>query len=479
MRVETLLTACLVAVAANPGVVAARSDRPNLISIVTDDQADWTIGAYGNPEVRTPHLDRLARSGARFTRAFTATPVCSPSRVAFNTGLYGTQVGITDYLNREEEAAGIGLPSRAVTWAEVLQKSGYATELIGKWHLGTLPEFHPTRHGFDRFYGWLLTPQSIDPKLEVDGNLTQLKGSLPDLMIDEALRFAGEKRDGPFALSIQFLAPHGPYGPVLPVDSEPYANLDFKVPDFPGNDPDYVREQTRRYYASVHSVDRNVGRLLDGLDRLGLTEKTIVLFTSDHGYMIGQHGIQHKGNGITIAGGVRGPRRPNMFDHAVRVPLIIRWPGVVEPGTVIDNPVSNIDTFASILGMLGVPAPADPDRNGIDFSPVLRREAAQINDAIYGQYDLHNGGLAYMRMIRTDDWKLVRYYRSNMQDELFDLRNDPEELKNRHDDPATAEIRRELGERLEAWMKSIGDPLLRDPGYDASKKQTLPAEKTP
>jgi uncharacterized sulfatase len=465
-----------VAIGATAGFVLA-ADRPNLIAIVTDDQADWTIGVYGNPQVRTPHLDRLARSGARFTRAFTATPVCSPSRVAFNTGLYGTQVGITDYLNREEEAAGVGLPAWTTTWAEVLQQNGYATELIGKWHLGTLPEFHPTRHGFDRFYGWLLTPQSIDPKLEVDGKLTQLKGSLPDLMIDEALRFAGEKQDGPFALSIQFLAPHAPYGPVLPIDSEPYADVDLRVPEFPGNDPDYVRNEMRKYFASVHSVDRNVGRLLDGLDRLGLAEKTIVLFTSDHGYMIGQHGLQHKGNGITIAGGVRGPRRPNMFDHAVRVPLLVRWPGVVKPETMIDTPVSNIDTLPTILGMLGIPMPAGIRQNGLDFSPLLRGEGADSRDAIYGQYDLHNGGPAYMRMIRTDNWKLVRYYRSNMQDELFDLRADPEELKNLTNDPETAAVRAELTKRLETWMREIDDPLFRDPGYDASRKQVLQPAK--
>jgi uncharacterized sulfatase len=447
---------------------ATESERFNIISIVTDDQALWTIGAYGNKEVRTPHLDTLAGEGARFTSAFVATPVCSPSRVAFLTGLYGTQVGITDFLNRDEERAGMGLPDTAVTWPAVLQKQGYATALIGKWHLGTLPQFHPTRHGFDHFYGWLLTPKSIDPVLEVDGENRQLRGSLPDLMIDEALRYAEQQRDRPFALLIHFLAPHAPYGPVLEIDSAPYRDLNPTVPDFPGLDAEHVKQETRKYYASVHSVDRNVGRLLEGLDKLDLSRRTIVLFTSDHGYMIGHHGLQHKGNAAWIAGGVRGPRRPNMFDDSIRVPLLIRWPGVVRPGAVIDNTVSNIDTFASVLGMLGVAVPDGAKQQGIDFSPVLRGQSIPPREALFGQYDLHNGGLAFMRMIRTGDWKLVRHYRANTLDELYDLRNDPGELTNVYAEASASETRERLQARLEAWMRSIDDPLLDDRGYDPS-----------
>jgi len=436
--------------------------RYNIITIVTDDQARWSLGAYGNTEARTPHLDRLADEGAKFLNAFVPTPVCSPSRVSFFTGLYGTQVGITDFLNRQEENEGLGLPDSAVTWPEVLQQHGYATGLIGKWHLGTQPKFHPTRHGFDHFFGWLLTPKSIDPVLEVEGKNQQLRGSLPDLLVDEALRYAAEQRRRPFALVVTFLAPHHPYGPVLEVDSAPFENLDPTVPSSPGLDPDYVKGEMLKYYASVHSIDRNVGRLLEGLDKLDLSRRTIVLFTSDHGYMIGHHGMQHKGNGRTIAGGVKGPRRPNMFDNSIRVPLLVRWPGVVEPGAVVEETVSSIDTFASVLGMLDVSVPDSAKPQGADFSPLLRGEKIPHRDALFGQYDLHNGGLAYMRMIRTDDWKLVRFYRANMLDELYDLRSDPGELDNRYNDASTSDVRRRLGQRLEAWMRSIDDPLLRD-----------------
>jgi len=298
--------------------------------------------------------------------------------------------------------------------------------------------------------------------LEINGQNQQLRGSLPDLMIDEALRYVAEQRRRPFALVITFLAPHHPYGPVLEADSAPFRDLEPTIPSFPGLDPNHVKGELRKYYASVHSVDRNVGRLLAGLDELDVSRKTIVLFTSHHGYMIGQHGLQHKGNANWIAGGVQGPRRPNMFDDSIRVPLLIRWPGVVQPGTVVSDMVSSISTFASVLGMLGVSLPIESRQQGIDFSPLLRGQQIPRRDAVFGQYDLHNGALAYMRMIRTDEWKLVRFYRNNLLDELYELRADPGEMKNRFEDPTVTSIRDGLQERLEAWMRSIDDPLLRE-----------------
>src|SRR5262249_38146183 len=134
---------------------AAEPERLNIVSVLTDDQARWAMGAYGNKEIRTPNMDRLARDGARFLNAFVPTPLCSPSRASFFTGLYGSQVGITDWITPAEMEAGLGLPATAITWPEVLQKHGYKTALFGKWHLGGQAKFHPTKHGFDRFVGAL------------------------------------------------------------------------------------------------------------------------------------------------------------------------------------------------------------------------------------------------------------------------------------------------------------------------------------
>ncbi len=457
------LTVCLLLFLPALSAHAQQSERYNLISIVTDDQARWSIGAYGNREARTPQMDRLAREGAKFLNAFVATPVCSPSRVAFMTGLYGTQVNITDYIAPNEDAAGLGLPATATTWPEVLQRNGYRTALLGKWHLGSQPQFHPTKRGFDHFYGFLgggNTP--MNPTLEVNGKETKLQGSLPDLLTDEALRFVEANRARLFALSLHFRAPHLPYAPVPEADSEPFKALDPTIPDFKGLDVAQTKRFYREYYASIHSVDRNLGRLLDELDKLDLTRKTIVLFTSDHGYNIGQHGIHTKGNGYWMLGGGNGPTRPNMWDTSLAIPLIVRWPGVVKPGSEISEMVVNLDTFASVLGMLGLRMPRGVRQEGRDFAPLLRRQKIEWRSEIFGQYDLHNGGLAFMRMIRTSDWKLVRHHHANQLDELYDLKNDPGETRNLYGNANQGAVRDAMQRQLTAWQQSINDPLLQE-----------------
>jgi uncharacterized sulfatase len=439
-----------------------KAKRYNIISIVTDDQALWSVGAYGNRESKTPHMDRLARQGARFVNAFTATPVCSPSRATFLTGRYGTQIGITDWISPVEAERGVGLPRDALTWAEVLRRHGYVAGLIGKWHLGMLPQFHPTRHGFDHFFGFLgggNTP--MNPTLEEKGKPRKFKGPLPDILTDNAIEFIKANRDRPFALLLHFRAPHLPFGPVPPEDSAPFKDLDPTIPKAAGLDVKQVKDWTRDYYASIHSVDRNLGRLFAALEALGLMENTIILFTSDHGYMIGHHGLHSKGNAFWIAGGVRGPKRPNMFDLSLRVPLLIRWPGVVRAGTEVREMVCNVDTFASVLGMLKVPAPKGHRQEGRDFSPLLRGEKVAWRDTHFSQYDLHNGGLAYMRSVRTARWHLVRHHFTNGLDELYDLEQDPGELRNLYPNAKYREVRDRLQERLTAWQRSLDDPVLR------------------
>lgn len=457
-----LLAMILGLLAPAPAPAAASPPRPNLISIVTDDQAVWSIGAYGSRDGRTPNIDRLAREGARFLNAFTATPVCSPSRAGFLTGRYGTQVGITDYITPKEGRNGLGLASSAKTWPKLLRQRGYVTALVGKWHLGAQPEFHPTRHGFDHFMGALggsFKPQN--PELEVAGKLTARRGFGADILTDDALAFIETNRARPFALLIHYREPHAPFSPVPEEDAAAYQSFDPELPDFPNLRTNQVKNWTREYHAAVRSVDRNLGRLLARLDETGLATNTIVLFTSDHGYMIGHHGLMHKGNGRWIVGGASGPTRPNMFEESIRVPLLVRWPGVARPGLEIAEPVSNLDTWASVFGMLGLKTPSGWKQEGRDFSPLLRGRPYAARDAIFGQYDLHHGGLAFMRMVRTADWKLVRHYLSSGLDELYDLKNDPGETRNLYDDPKVAATQADLQKRLTGWMRSIHDPLLK------------------
>lgn len=462
-RVWSLL-AILVALSAS-NLAAAETRRLNLVSIVTDDQAAWSIGAYGNRESRTPNIDRLAREGARFLNAFASTPVCSPSRATFLTGRYGTQVGVTDWITAKQGKAGLGLSQDSITWPKVLQQQGYRTGLVGKWHLGEQPQFHPTRFGFDCFMGapaGSFKPK--DPELEVNGQPTKMEGFGADILMDAALRFIETNRAGPFALLIHFREPHMPYDPVPDADSAPFKDLDPTVPPSLGTNTPQVKQWTRLYYGAVHSVDRNLGRLLARLDELRLSENTIVMFTSDHGYMIGHHGLHAKGNGYRIERTrASTPRqtRPNMFEESIRIPLVVRWPGVTKPGLEIPQPVSNLDTYATVLSMLSAKAPANWKQEGVDLSPLLRGKRFTPHAEIYGQYDLQNDAVDFMRMIRTDEWKLVRHYFAAGTDELYHLRDDPGETHNLFNDPRHARTQAGLQKELLRWQRGIDDPILR------------------
>ena len=459
------LVVLLLAAMSGGALSAAERSRLNLISIVTDDQAAWSIGAYGNKESRTPNIDRLAREGARFLNAFVCTPVCSPSRASFLTGRHGTQLGITDWITPRQAANGLGLPTDAVTWPLVLRQNGYRNALIGKWHLGAQPQFHPTRFGFDQFTGSLAGGfRPKDPELEVNGAVTQIDGFGADILTDAALRFIEANQAWPFTLALHFREPHMPYDPVPSEDSAPFKDLDPSVPAGLGTNIAQVKHWTRLYYGAIHSVDRNLGRLLARLDELQLATNTIVMFTSDHGYMIGHHGLHAKGNGYHIwrqRGSPQRATRPNMFEESIRIPWIVRWPGVAKPGLEIPQPVSNLDTYATVLSMLGAKPPSHWKQHGVDVSPLLRGRKFFPHNEIFGQYDLQNDAIDFLRMIRTDDWKLVRHYFNDGADELYDLRNDPGETRNLFNEPRHARTQAALQKKLLRWQRSIDDPILR------------------
>ena len=433
--------------------------RPNLVFLYTDDQAQWALGAYGNREIKTPNLDDLARRGAIFRNAFTVTPVCSPSRAACMTSRFPNELGIADWIDPRKEPD-LGLSPSAITWPELLKGCGYATMLAGKWHLGTRDEFHPTRQGFDSFFGFRDGSNlPINPRLESGGQVVELKGSLPDLLVNQGLDFIARHREGPFLLSIHFRAPHTPYGPVPEEDAAPYRTLDPAIPVVPGLPRERVKQLYRDYYASVTSVDRNVGRLLAKLDEWKIASRTAVIFTSDHGYMIGQHGLWHKGNAAWLIDGKKG-YRPNMFDDAIRVPLLIAWPGVVAPGTTVTRSVSNLDLLPTILEIAGLDQPRNLEIRGKSLVPLMRDPAfAAWNDTLFGQYDMHHYQIARMRMIRTPAWKLVRHFEAGGRDELYDLAADSGETHDlaNSDLPLHRSQRLSLAERLERWMTQIAD----------------------
>lgn len=366
---------------------ARKQVRLHIVSIVTDDQALWSLSCYGSNESRTPNLERIAAEGARFSNAFEATPVCSPSRATFFTGRYGTQLGITDFLLQREDEKGFGLRPGTVTWPAVLQSHGYATALVGKWHLGRNAASLPERFGFDRFFGFLgAGTLSMTPVFDFPDGRRKLVGCTADLITDEALAFIEEKSEQPFALCMQFREPHAPYGPMPEVDTQALAGLHPALPDASGLDPTQIKNWRREYFTAVHAIDRNIGRIIDALERFGLWDKTVILFTSDLGYNIGEHTVHGKGNAAWVAAGLLGPWRPNLRDTSLRVPLIMRLPRMGRTGVVIEDVVSNVDTFASVLGMLDIEAPPDWKQEGVDFTPRLRGAAQASRETLFAQH---------------------------------------------------------------------------------------------
>ena len=467
-----LLTHCGASLPEANDVVPEDTARPNVVFLYTDDQGAWTTGHSGNTDARTPNLDRIFREGAYLTNSFTTTPVCSPSRASLMVSRYGTELGITDYLNHSREPD-LGLDPATLTWPEVLQASGYVTGLFGKWHLGQLDRYHPTASGYDEFSGFRTGGRtSKDPDVEIDGEVRRVEGYTPDILTDFAIDFVRRNvqssRDRPFLVNVHYWAPHAnsahtpdddrTWLPLSDADWTPFQALDPIVPDrdYPNLDIPRVKRMMREYLGSIASVDRNVGRLLDVLDELGLTSNTILIFSSDHGYNMGHHGIWHKGNGRWILTNNRGPR-PNMFDRSLRVPAAVRWPAVIQPGTVVDQTTTNLDWYPTILAAAGAELPHGELVRGRDILPLLKGENPVWDNDLYAEYDQHHFSVADQRTYRTPEWKLIRDFTNPGKDEFYHLADDPSEHHNLIDspDPEVISARKELAAKLAAKMDAI------------------------
>jgi uncharacterized sulfatase len=458
--------------AADPPEAKQPAPRPNIVFVLTDDQAPWAVGAAGHPHARTPHMDRLFAQGATLANAFTTTPVCSPSRAGLMTSRLGSELGITEWINPRVEPQ-LGLDPQTVTWPEVLQAAGYHTALIGKWHLGVPPRFHPTRTGFDEFMGFLSGGTKVkNPLLEKDGQDQQFEGVTTDILTDHAIEFLRRQESEPFALCLHFRAPHAPWLPVADEDWAPFQDLDPEIPnpDYPKLNVKDLKRRTREYLASVAGVDRNLGRLLNTLDELKLTENTVVIYTSDHGYNMGHNGIWHKGNGHWIlteppaaTKNVPKGQRPNLYDNSIRVPTAIRWPGTISAGRTIPQTVSNLDWYPTLLAIAGAKRPEGVLLRGRDFTPLLKGQPiADWDDDFYAEYSTRHQSHTHMRMYRAPRWKLVRDFLNPERDELYDLQRDPAETNNLidSDSPEIQAVIDRLHQRILAKMREVKDPVL-------------------
>ncbi len=433
-------------------VVAVAAPATNVIFILTDDQGVWSLGCYGNREARTPEVDRLAAEGVRFTRAFAATPVCSPSRATFFTGRIASQHGIHDWIKNENmgERARACIPDETFL-SSVLAKHGYTCGLVGKWHLG---DSMTPQAGFSY---WFALPQGSSPYQDADmiwrGKVIKTSGYITDRITDKAIEFLDLNKTRPFFLAITYNAPHSPYNGHPDELVDLFRDCPFKsVPDLPphpwavGQVGDLrTHKILSQYYAACTGISRGVGRVMDRLDELGLAQNTLVVYTSDQGFCCGHHGLWGKGN-------ASNPR--NMYDTSMQIPLIFRQPGRLPKGATTDALVCAYDFVPTILDHLGLPP--SPGRNlpGRSFVPALQGRTAEGFDAIFGEY-----GRA--RAIRTATHKYV-HRADGGPDELYDLQTDPDEMTNLIEKPGQRQLVLNLRKRLFEWFDRYAEAG-RDP----------------
>ena len=434
------------------------ADRPaNLVLILTDNHSPWTLGCYGNPDIKTPNIDRLAEQGTLFTRAFANNAVCSPTRATLLTGLMPSQHGVHTYLGAGGAQIGPGAYNTLAefdTLPSILTDAGYVAGLSGKWHLGD--NLHP-QAGF-RY--WVTKPHGhslgfYDQEVIENEQIRVEPSYLTDFWSDHAVRFLEQNRDRPFFL---FLAYNGPYGlgramrePIRNRHREAYESAE--LPSFPrtGLQPwnyNYGKwigdEQIiRKYAAEVSGIDDGVGRVMDSLNRLGLTDNTLVVFTADQGLAGGHAGYWGMGDHT---------RPLTAFDWTMTIPLIFHHPGRVQAGRRSDIMVSNYDLLPTLLAHLDLSdrLPTQHALPGRDFSPFLRGESPAWENIHF--YDFEN-----VRAIRTGRWKYIERIHQ-MPNELYDLAADPDEHNNLYGDPDHSERTLELRQRMNAFFDRHSDP---------------------
>ena len=427
--------------------------RPNVIFILTDDQGVWAAGCYGNPEIRTPNIDRLAAAGIRFENFFVSTPVCSPSRATFLTGRIASQHGVHDWIKGGSVAPDPALYlADEIAYTDILAANGWMCGISGKWHLGNS---QLQQHGFNHWYVHQLGggPYNNAPMVR-DGQLIDEPGYVTTAITNDALAFLdrGGNAEEPFYLSVHYTAPHSPWTghPQDIVDS--YEDCPFEsCPQEPRHpwatsltdDCLGDREMLKGYFAAVTAMDADVGRILDKVDELGITENTLVVFTSDNGFSCGHHGFWGKGNGTSPL---------NMYENSVKVPFIASHPGVIPEGSTAADLVSAYDFMPTLLDYLELPGPEGRNLPGKSFAGLLTGSGSPGRDSVivYDEY-------GPTRMVRTHDWKYIHRYPEG-PNELYDLSRDPDERGNLAGEPAQSPRVSEMRRLLEDWFAKYVDP---------------------
>jgi N-acetylglucosamine-6-sulfatase len=439
-------------------------ERPNFLVIVVDDLRWDDLGAYGNPFVQTPNIDRIAREGARFRNAFATTPLCSPSRANILTGLYARRNGITDNTDRSEQSHALK------TFPRLLDAAGYDTAFLGKWHMGNDETRRP---GFDYWVGMKGQGEAIDPNLNENGTMRKVEGYVTDLLTERALGFLSRERSEPFVLFLAEKALHpniiqhddgtttaigeggfipaerhrklyaGAEIPRRPSYGVPPAGkpaLERAIDGLPPLGPETVLPDgaIRDRLRMLMAVDEGLGRMLEALEEKGELENTLVVVTSDHGFFYGEHGLSEE--------------RRLAYEESLRIPLLIRYPPLVPAGSLIDSMALTLDLAPTFLELGGV---THESLDGRSLVPLFRGETEGWRDAFFVEYysDIVFPRIANMgyEAVRTERYKLIHYLELEGMDELYDLETDPYEMTNLVDSEDYASVRRELYSRLESF----------------------------
>ena len=469
MHSRLILSLCLLLSFALPTSSAiAGSDKFNIVLFLIDDLGWKDVGCQGSDYYQTPNIDRLAREGARFTDAYAACAVCSPTRAAVLTGKYPARLLLTDWLpsGRWDPKARLregrrvrALPVEELTLAEALSAAGYRTASIGKWHLGSEPFSLPEHHGFDVNIagnghgapGNYFFPYNGNWKIPTTGRRVKWN-TLPDgepgeyltdRLTDEAVKFIRESRDKPFFLYFPHYGVHTP----LQAKKEMIARYE--------RIPKPRRQGNPVYAAMVESIDQSVGRIVDTLDSLELDQNTVVIFTSD--------------NGGFYKATSNAPLRANKgayYEGGIRVPLIVKWPGVTKHGAVVHEPVTSSDLYPTCLAAAGLPPRPNQHRDGLSLLPLFQGKSELGRDAIFWHFPHYNQHPSSFpsSVVRKGPWKLIETFDPEGV-ELYNLDEDLGETNNLAEQRSelTAELRREL----ETWRREVGAQMMEpNPDYD-------------
>jgi arylsulfatase A len=422
-------------------------NRPNIIFILADDLGYAELGCYGNTFNETPNLDKLAAQGTMFTNAYASAPVCSPYRAALMTGQYPARVGITDYLRPNDPKH---LSTEHITIAEMLKRAGYATGIIGKWHLTGYAnhgaeEVPPTQHGFDEVIvsenrgiggGSYFHPYHFNREIE-----KRLPGKeyLVDRCNLEAIEFIERHKDGPFFLYLSHYAVHtslqGKDRLVAKYEKKPGAGKGNRAPR---NNPHLA--------AQLESIDEGVGMIMSKIEDLDLAESTVLIFTGDNG------GEDRVTSNVPLRAG-----KSTLYEGGIREPLIVRWPKVTKPGTVCNTPTCNIDFYPTFLQLAGLKQDPAQHLDGVSILPLLKNPGAELDrNTLYWHYPLkkpHFLGGRSAGAIRQGDFKLIEFF-DNGEVELYNLTENIEEKNNLAE--KLPEKVQELQKCLTEWRRDVG-----------------------